>query len=242
MQENSAQDASAAGPQTADLIRKRVGQIAFVAVAQAAALFLAAGRLDWPAAWAYLGAYVGVAVANGLFLLRRQPELVAERARVKEGAKRWDPPLAAVVSLLGPLAVLVVAGLDVRRRWSRGLPWPLRVGALATMILGYLLVVWAMVANRFFSGVVRIQTECGHVVVNGGPYRFVRHPGYSGMGTHLLATPALLGSRWAFLPALLTVAVLVLRTALEDRTLRKELPGYADYARGVRHRLLPGIW
>jgi protein-S-isoprenylcysteine O-methyltransferase Ste14 len=99
-----------------------------------------------------------------------------------------------------------------------------------------------MLANRFFSAVVRIQTDRGHVVVSDGPYRVMRHPGYAGGMLSYLASPLLLSSLWMFIPAVLTVAAMVARTALEDRTLRAELPGYADYARRVRYRLLPGLW
>jgi protein-S-isoprenylcysteine O-methyltransferase Ste14 len=99
-----------------------------------------------------------------------------------------------------------------------------------------------MHVNRFFSSVVRIQKDRGHQVVKTGPYRFVRHPGYTGMVAFTLATPLILGSRWAFVPAAITVGVMLLRTFLEDRTLHKELKGYAEYARTVRHKLVPAIW
>ena len=99
-----------------------------------------------------------------------------------------------------------------------------------------------MASNAFFSAYVRIQTERGHAVVSTGPYRWVRHPGYaSGLGS-TLATPFVLGSVWALVPAGLVVVLLVVRTALEDRTLRKELPGYAEYSGRVRFRLVPGVW
>ena len=104
------------------------------------------------------------------------------------------------------------------------------------------LVAWAMRANRFFSAVVRIQKDRGQVVVTGGPYRFMRHPAYTGMCVFTLVTPLILDSQWAFVPALVTVSVTVLRTALEDRTLHNELDGYAEYAREVKYRLMPGIW
>jgi protein-S-isoprenylcysteine O-methyltransferase Ste14 len=99
-----------------------------------------------------------------------------------------------------------------------------------------------MRSNQFFSSVVRIQKDRGHTVVQDGPYRFVRHPGYAGMTAFTLATPLILGSYWAFVPAAITAAVTVLRTSMEDRTLHNELAGYPDYARRVPHRLLPAIW
>jgi protein-S-isoprenylcysteine O-methyltransferase Ste14 len=99
-----------------------------------------------------------------------------------------------------------------------------------------------MASNRFFSSVVRIQADRGHTVATGGPYRFVRHPGYAGFIAGSFGAALLLGSRWALLPALLSAVLLVVRTVLEDRTLRAELPGYAEYAARVRHRLLPHVW
>ena len=111
------------------------------------------------------------------------------------------------------------------------------VGAL----LGTALIAWAMLSNRFFSSVVRIQKDRGHTVVAYGPYRFIRHPGYEVMSAFMLATPLILGSYWAFAPAAGTVALNALRTAL-DRTLHDELEGYTDYARKVRYKLLPGVW
>jgi len=109
-------------------------------------------------------------------------------------------------------------------------------------MLGIVVLVWAMAANKFFSATVRIQEERGHTVATGGPYRYVRHPGYVGWLMLTLATPVVLGSRWALVPAGITVILTILRTALEDRTLHSELEGYREYAERVRYRLLPGIW
>lgn len=92
------------------------------------------------------------------------------------------------------------------------------------------------------TGTVRIQSERGHQVVSSGPYRFVRHPGYAGALWGFLAVPVWLDSAWAFLPALLLMGILVLRTALEDKTLQAELPGYKEFTQKTRYRLLPGIW
>jgi protein-S-isoprenylcysteine O-methyltransferase Ste14 len=223
-------------------IVKRLIQVIISTLIQALVLFLSAGRLDWMEAWVYLGVYVGFIVVNTIVLLRVSPELIAERARIKEGAKDWDRPLAAIVSLFGPLVTFVIAGLDVRFGWSPPLARELWLAALVFMGLGYGLSGWAMASNRFFSGLVRIQKERGHTVASGGPYRYVRHPGYSGWLMAYVATPFVLGSLWALVPAVLTVAVMIFRTRLEDRTLWAELDGYQAYARRVRYRLLPGVW
>ena len=110
-------------------------------------------------------------------------------------------------------------------------------------VLGYVVIgVWSMAANAFFSMIVSIQKDRGHTVVTDGPYRYVRHPGYAGSILFTIATPLVLGSLWAFIPCGLAAALFVVRTALEDRTLQEELPGYKEYAQQTRYRLLPGIW
>ena len=114
--------------------------------------------------------------------------------------------------------------------------------ALAVITGSYIFTGWAVASNRFFSAVVRIQKERSHSVVTSGPYRFVRHPGYAGGIFFNPALPVMLGSIWALIPAGIVVIATVVRTALEDRILRNELEGYVDYARRVKHRLLPGIW
>ena len=211
-----------------------------------ASLFIAAGRVDWVMGWVNTGLFVASIVGSRLIALRKNPDLIAERARAfqqgREGAKEWDQLLVGLVGLGGPLATWIVAGLDDRFGWSPEVPLAFQLIALAAVVLGYVCAIWAMSANKFFSAVVRIQKERGHTVVSDGPYRFVRHPGYAGGLLAMLATPLALASWWAFIPAGVIVLLTVIRTALEDRTLRQELPGYQEYAGRVRYRLLPGIW
>jgi protein-S-isoprenylcysteine O-methyltransferase Ste14 len=207
----------------------------------AATLFVPAGRLDWSAAWVYLGIVNGFMIANIVYLQRENPELVRQRTRLGRGTKRWDVVWSIFFTPLF-LAVYVVAGLDAGRYgWSSMPAWLWGVG-LALFLPGMALFSRAMGENPFFEKTVRIQSERGHRVVDTGPYRLMRHPGYLGFFAWILSTPLLLGSCWAFVPALLSIAGVVVRTALEDRTLRTELPGYADYARRVRYRLVPGLW
>jgi len=143
---------------------------------------------------------------------------------------------------LGPVAIALVAGFDLRYGWQPEVsPLVQGAGALA-VVFGYAVVLWAMATNRFFSGVVRIQEERGHTVVGHGPYALVRHPGYVGVSLAALGAPLMLGSAWALIPAAATIVVIVVRTAYEDRTLVRDLAGYEAYARRVRYRLLPGIW
>lgn len=223
-------------------ILKRFAQIVVVLLLQAAVLFITAGRLNWVMAWVLLGVTFVSVVINGIILLRKDPALIAERAQIKEDAKQWDRPLAGIVSLFGPLSIWLVAGLNQRFGWTPEPTLIIQLVALGFLVLGYFIWGWSMVANRFFSGLVRIQKERGHTVISTGPYRFVRHPGYAGLVVFTLATSIVLGSLWALIPAVLTVIIAIVRTALEDRTLIEELDGYKEYALQVRHRLLPGIW
>jgi protein-S-isoprenylcysteine O-methyltransferase Ste14 len=131
----------------------------------------------------------------------------------------------------------------VRFGWAPPFPLPLQIAGLIVAIFGYdVLVVWSMIANAYFTAIIRIQTERHHTVAMGGPYRFVRHPGYVGTILCYLATPFLLGSPWSVLPAVLASGVLIVRTALEDQTLQSELPGYVEYTRQTCYRLIPGVW
>jgi protein-S-isoprenylcysteine O-methyltransferase Ste14 len=147
-----------------------------------------------------------------------------------------------IAALYGPALMWLVAGLDKRWNGSPSLAIELELAAFVVVILGYLISIWAFLENKFFSAVVRIQTERGHSVVSTGPYRWVRHPGYAGGLIGYLATPFALGTLWSFLPAVLTGIALIARTALEDQTLQNELTGYREYAARVRYRLLPGVW
>ncbi len=207
-------------------------------------LFAAAGTLAWPMAWVYVVITVVMTVGSRLLLLRYSPDLVVERAASveKQDAKPWDRVLMPTVAIYGPLITLVIAGLDRRFGWPPELPLWVQIAGVILLVSATAFSTWALLVNRFFSGVVRIQRDRGHTVVSDGPYRWIRHPGYAGGMVGDVAIPLLLGSAWALVPGLLTAGLVVLRTALEDRTLQVELPGYAEYARRTRYRLLPGVW
>jgi protein-S-isoprenylcysteine O-methyltransferase Ste14 len=218
-------------------LRREVIGVLFVA----ATLFIPAGRWNWVWGWALVGIYAVWVSANALILIPRSPELLAERAQRKKGIKDWDAVLMSIVGIL-TLCKHIVAGLDVRYGWTVGIPLWLQIVTLVIAALGYALGTWAMAANAFFSMIVRIQEDRGHAVVTGGPYQFVRHPGYVGVIAFELATPIMLGSLWALIAGVLAALLTVVRTALEDRTLQKELEGYTEYAQQTRYRLLPGVW
>lgn len=159
----------------------------------------------------------------------------------QEGTKSWDKLLSPLLSIGGGLVPLA-AGLEALLGRVLSFSLPVTILSLVLFLAGYVLATYALYENRFFSGTVRIQTERGHSVVSSGPYAWVRHPGYAGALLAYLVSPLLLDSCWAFLPAMLLVVVLIIRTRLEDHTLQEELPGYRDYAARVRYRLLPGVW
>lgn len=230
---------AAAGPDTRALVRRRMIQLVLFVIVQAAILLLGSGRPGWPRAWVYLTSYVGLIALTRAVV--RNPELFAERAQVKKDTKTWDKVISVLFGIFG-LGLLVVAALDVRFAWSEPLSTAVAGAGFSIFILGFGLSTWAMASNRFFASFVRIQVDRGHTVATGGPYRFVRHPGYVGFIVGAFATALLLGSRLALVPAALSAAVTVVRTALEDRTLLDELPGYRDYAARVRYRLLPRVW
>lgn len=223
---------------------KIVAGFVIVALLPPAIMFIAAGRTDWWEAWVMVGVLTITTIVSRVLLIVKHPDLALERGRWTEGQgiKSWDRKLMPITAIYGPILMWLVAGLDKRFNGSPPLSLALELAAFAAVIAGYLFSTWAMVVNRFFSAVVRIQADRGHTVVTTGPYRFVRHPGYAGGLVGYLATPIALGTVWVFIPTLLTCMMLAVRTALEDRTLQAELPGYTEYARKTRHRLLPGIW
>lgn len=204
-------------------------------------LFWSAGTIRWWPGWALVALDSAWIIATGTVVLRNHPDLLAERLGPRQGAKRWDTVLMSGHGLL-QIAVLIVAGLDHRYGWTAALPASAQVAALLVSALGYALVVWATASNPFFSLIVRIQTERGHSVIAAGPYAHVRHPAYAGGVLTNVFTPILLGSAWALLIGSIDALLMILRTALEDRALRAELPGYPEYALRVRYRLLPHIW
>jgi protein-S-isoprenylcysteine O-methyltransferase Ste14 len=204
---------------------------------------LIAWRWDWWEAWVYaLTCILGFVISRAL-AARRHPDLLAERARFTQhkDAKSWDKILAPLVGLGGGLIPLA-AGLEARFGGGTTFSLSLKLLALAIILAGYALGSYALIENRYFSGMVRIQSDRDHRVVSSGPYRWVRHPGYTGALLTYLATPIFLDALWAFLPVVFITVVLVIRTRLEDQTLQEELDGYGEYAERVRYRLLPGVW
>jgi protein-S-isoprenylcysteine O-methyltransferase Ste14 len=228
--------------ETAHGILRWAGQMSAALIFFGALLFIAAGNLAWIEGWVYLGMNALTQLLSALVLIPRHADMLADRTKVRQGTKDWDRFLAPAIVLVGTFAVLVIAGLDHRFGWSQpihnGLWWLGLVMAFASQMF----VLWAMASNPFFATTVRIQEDRGHTVVATGPYRLVRHPGYSGSLIYNLVIPLVLGSWWVFIPTIFTIALTFVRTRLEDRTLCAELAGYQEYSTQTRYRLIPGIW
>jgi len=206
-----------------------------------AGLALASGRLDWGRLWLLAGLQLAMMVVNLPIIAARNPELLEERFQKRGDTKGFDKAFAAL-AFLTLLGTLVVAGLDAGRfGWTELPAWTIALG-VALHALGDVPVVWALSTNKHLEATVRIQKDRAHHVVTGGPYRYVRHPMYTGMLVMFAGWPLVLGSAWTYLPLAAFAAVLIWRTSREDRTLRAELQGYADYASHTRFRLLPHVW
>lgn len=220
----------------------RLARPAFASAIFPALAFVGAGRFDWLRGFLYAVLFVGVSVIGSLIVDRADPELRPARDR---GLRASTKPLDRLFyALFAPLvtAYPCLAGFDAARfGWAPLPPWTVWPG-VALFVLGSALSAAAMVVNRHAETTVRIQSERGHAVVSAGPYRYVRHPMYVGTMLGLPVGALVLGSAWALVPMTLIVLLFVWRTGREDLTLRRELDGYADYARSTRYRLLPGVW
>lgn len=208
----------------------------------AVALFGSAGTFRWTGAWLYLGLLVANHLILGAILLRRFPSLLAGRPERLPRGRPWDVQLARLMSSVGPAVMIIVSGLDVRYDWIGFLLPQTVVIAFVLAAAGSSLTTWAMLNNPAFVAVMSTGLGRQTEVVSTGPYRFIRHPGYLGSIILTAATPFVLGSQWAVFGAYIIVIITLVRAFLEDRVLLNELPGYRDYAKQVRFRLIPGVW
>ena len=207
-----------------------------------AILFISAGTLAWINAWIYVGLVSIYWVISTVVLARVNPEMLNERGSVvKEGTKGFDKVWVAIYPVL-TFGNLVVMGFDaVRFQWSFMPLWLVILG-IVIMIPAFVISIWAMAVNKFFEWTVRIQDDRQQYVCTSGPYKIMRHPGYAGLIISILVYPLILGSWWGFVLSGILTIIIVTRTALEDRTLQNEMPGYREYARQVKYRLIPLVW
>lgn len=233
---------------TRDLIRKAnpraVISLAVYLFMPPVLLFGGAGTCNWAMAWIYIILTMGSVILSRVLVARVHPDLLAERSASMEAkdVPAWDKKLVPLISTIVPLLLMLTAGLDKRFGWTQPLAaWVLAAGTLI-IVAAIALAIWAMVTNQFFSAFVRVQGERGQQVVSSGPYTYIRHPGYAGGILTNLGIPLMLGSFWTFVPSLLGIYLIVMRTELEDRFLVRELEGYQAYTQKVKYRLLPKIW
>jgi protein-S-isoprenylcysteine O-methyltransferase Ste14 len=204
-------------------------------------IFLPAGTIAWRPGWIFLTVLILGFGTSALVLARVNPMIYRARSRFQAGTKTWDKALLAVI-LPAMAAILPVAAFDAGRfHWSAVPAWAV-LSSYVGVLAGIAVTGWAQAVNPFFEPGVRIQSERHQRVIDIGPYRFVRHPGYVAALFLFFGMALALGSFWALVPAGLAAVLLVLRTSWEDQLLRAELPGYDDYSRRVRWRLVPGIW
>lgn len=221
---------------TGYFIKQFAGTLFFFSI-----IFLSAGTINYYQAWTYV-AIGTIMFIFGNTLLSPDSALISERSKPGEGTKKWDR-IILLVSLLLTISMYVVAGLDSgRHHWSPEFGPVLFAAGLVLTAAGQLLFLIAQKQNRFFSSTVRIQTDRGHEVCDHGLYSFVRHPAYMGSVIQALGFPLLLGSLFSIIPVSLLVASQVVRTFMEDNTLKNELKGYAEYAEKTKYRLIPLIW
>jgi protein-S-isoprenylcysteine O-methyltransferase Ste14 len=224
------------------LIARIVARFAIGLIVVGAILFGTAGTFDWPEAWVFIIIQFGWSIAIAVFLWNHDIELLKDRMKLsKKSTKGWDKILSFVV-LPFYIPYLVIPGLDaVRYQWSHVPVW-LKVACFVLVAASFLWISWIMKENTYLSRFVEIQEDRGHKVITTGPYRFVRHPMYIGAAILMTALPIALGSLYALIPMAFIAVYVIIRTYLEDKTLLKELEGYAAYARQTKYRLIPGIW
>ncbi|WP_294344076.1 isoprenylcysteine carboxylmethyltransferase family protein [Prosthecochloris sp.] len=206
-----------------------------------AVLLFSSGHTDWLWAWVFIGIYIGSTVFNSIALLKRRPEIIAERSmtQIEHG---WEKLIGGLWALLYFLAVQLIAGLDMRYGWSADIPLNVHIVGVICFFTGTGLFSWALLENAFFTTASRIQKERGQTVCMSGPYQYIRHPGYLGAIIQSFAAPMLLGSFWALIPGFLSALLMIVRTKMEDKMLRQELIGYEAYAERTKYRVFPGIW
>lgn len=222
------------------IVKLVLQNLVFVAI-MALVLFLSAGTLAWASAWAYLAVSLAVGLASGLWLARTDPGLLAERMRLRAPEQPRADKWFMLVFLVVAVVWFVVIGLD-RRLQASAMPLLLEAVGLVLYLASTLFIMWVFRENSFAAPVVKVQAERHHHVVSTGPYAFVRHPMYAGVMLYFIGTPLLIGSWWGLAMMPVFFLAFAIRSRIEERTLMTGLPGYADYARRVRYRMLPGIW
>jgi protein-S-isoprenylcysteine O-methyltransferase Ste14 len=221
---------------TSYLVKHITGAFLFFGI-----LFISAGKINY---WQGL-IYVSIGLIMFLLnytVLRIDSQLLNERSKPGEGTKKWDKTILGF-SFLVTISMFIIAGLDSGRfHWSPDFHWSLYLLGIILTASGQLLFLIAQKQNRFFSSTVRIQTNRDHIVCETGLYKIVRHPAYLGSMIQSMGFPLLFGSLWSIIPICLSIILLITRTNLEDKTLRNELKGYAEYCEKTRYKIFQNVW
>jgi protein-S-isoprenylcysteine O-methyltransferase Ste14 len=204
-------------------------------------IFISAGHIKYWQGWIYISISLLTTITSLLFM-QIDTELINERSKPGEGTKKWDKLILAI-SFLAFILMSITAGLDSGRfQWSPPFHSYIYIIGIILTIIGQILFFIAQKQNKFFSSVVRIQSDRGHVVCDTGLYRIVRHPAYLGLIISTIGFPLLFGSLWSIIPSFIAIVLHLIRIYLEDITLINELKGYTEYAKKTRFKLIPGVW
>lgn len=214
--------------------------LAFLAVAMGLLLFVPAGTSHYWQAWAYLGIFFGLSFLTTLYLSKRDPALLERRLSAGPSAEtRGSQKLIMLFVSAAFVGLLVVSALDYRFGWSQVPLIGILIGEFLVAI-GFSFIFRVYQENTFTSATIQIAE--GQRVISTGPYAIVRHPMYASALLYLIGTPLALGSYWGLVPVVGMLPFLIWRLLDEEHLLSKELPGYIEYEKDVRFRLLPGIW
>ncbi len=214
--------------------------LVFVALAMGLLLFVAAGTLRYWQAWIYLAIYFGSSLLTMLYLMKKNPALLARRVRGGPWAeKETSQKIIMVFTSIAFIALHVVPALDHRFRWS-SVPVPAVLTADVLIVAGFCIIFRVYKENPFTAATIQVEKD--QKVITTGPYAIVRHPMYSGALLMFLATSPALGSWWGLLVFIPTLPLLIWRLFDEEKLLSKNLPGYTEYCEKVHSRLIPGIF
>ena len=214
--------------------------LAVLPVAMGLLLFVPAGSVHYWQAWVYLSIFMGASVLTTLYLMRKDPALLERRMSAGPTAeKRPAQKFIMLCTSIGFAALLVVPALDHRFGWST-VPLGGVVAGDVLVAIGFYLIYLVYRENTFASATIQVAEN--HKVISTGPYAIVRHPMYASASLYLLGTPLALGSYWGLVPIATMMPFLIWRLFDEERVLAKNLPGYTEYQKRVRHRLVPFVW
>jgi protein-S-isoprenylcysteine O-methyltransferase Ste14 len=222
------------------LVKSAIG-ILVSGAAVAALLLGVSGRIDWITGWVFVIFWIVSKLGLYIYLSLLRPALLRERVDAHQNTQPFDKVIIPIYFVFG-FGAFLVAGLDHRYGWSAPMPVGLVLAGIVMYVIVNFIPAWVLLVNLYASNVARIQADRQQQVISGGPYRLVRHPMYASGILIWLSTPLFLESWWAMVPAALASLALIVRTAFEDRMLRRELPGYVEYAQNTRYRLIPGLW